>query len=252
MLQTVNFHQLLSEEIHDVSIIFKSKEKSLRPIIEAAAKKLEQYFDNPRDICAALCKTFPKYADRDIREYCPEKYKREYKEKSTIPSDLFIELFEHMADVGNDISKIAESIISKYNKGTTKQKQETIEFCTEIFGGLPEFMERLEEWKSLSIELAKIKIILDERLSMDYFIKFMRRLQTFYLSKNRVAELAGISSKWAKTGFEDIKNLEELAQKIWATDAKYAEIQTWFNENVLRQEKNMSYVPLLKGRNPKF
>jgi hypothetical protein len=246
-LQEVNFYTLLSDELHEINLIYKKKEEQIRPIIEASCTKLEPYFDNPREICAALCKVFPKIADRDIRQYCPDKYKREYvkEEIQNSPVDFLDEALKHMEDVLHDAESIIHEIRTAYKKADRTQKEELTKIILDAFGGLTELKKRGAEWKELSVELAKIKIIHDKRKKMDYFTKFMRRLQTFYLSKNRVAELAGISSKWVKTGFQDLDDIEELAQKIWKTDKSFAEIADWFNENVLRQERNLPYVPLI-------
>jgi len=74
----INIKDILAEEIRTVEAIFRTKREAMEPVIIAAAKKLEAYFDDHTKICTVLTKYFPHDADRDVRKYCPAKYKRMY------------------------------------------------------------------------------------------------------------------------------------------------------------------------------
>jgi len=244
--EQVNIRELLSEEIRTVEAIFRTKREAMEPVIIAAAKKLEPYFEDQTKICGVLTKFFPKDADRDVRKYCPVKYKRLYvlEEEDQAPIDLLDEALKLMEDVLGDAISIIGSIRDKYRSASIEKRKELNTFIVKKFGGLTELKKRVEYWKDASITLARIKQIHDERQKLDAFTKFLLKIQSFYMSKNEIHRLAGISSKWVKQGIERNFELEDLAQRIFQTDLRYKKIAEWFNEQKIRTEKNMELLPL--------
>ena len=242
----VNVKSILSEEIRTIEAIFRTKREAMEPVIIASAKKLEAYYDDYTEICGVLTKCFPKDADRDVRKFCPSQYKRLYtlEEQDQAPIDLLDEALKLMEDVLSDAISIIGSIRDKYRSATIEEREELNTFIVKKFGGMAELKKRVEYWKEASVTLARIKQIHDERQKLDVFVKFLLRIQSFYMSKNEIHKLAGISSKWVKQGIERNFELEELAQKLWLTDLKYKTISDWFIENKIRQEKNMELLPL--------
>ena len=218
----------------------------MEPVIIAAAKKLEAYYEDHTQICNILTKFFPKDADRDVRRFCPSQYKREYvlEEKDQAPIDLLDEALKLMEDVLGDAISIIGSIRDKYRAATIEEREALNTFIVKKFGGIAELKKRVEYWKEASVTLARIKQIHDERQKLDSFTKFLLKVQSFYMSKNEIHRLAGISSKWVKQGIERNFELEDLAQRLFRTDAKYKVIAEWFNEQKIRTEKNMELLPL--------
>jgi len=245
-LDQVNIREVLADEIRTLEQIFRTKREAMEPIIISAAKKLEPYFDDYTKICTVLTKFFPKEADRDVRKYCPSQYKRQYviEEINKAPIDLLDEALKLMEDVLGDAISIIGSIRDKYREADIDQRKELNTFIIEQFGGLAELKKRIEYWKDASVTLARIKQIHDERQKLDNFTKFLLKVQSFYMSKNEIHRLAGISSKWVKQGIERNFELEHLAQLLFKTDAKYQVISDWFNEQKIRLDKGMELLPL--------
>lgn len=244
----INIRAILADEIRTVEAIFRTKREAMEPVIITAAKKLEAYYDDHTKICTILTKYFPHDADRDVRKYCPAKYKRLYvlEEQDQSPIDLLDEALKLMEDVLGDAISIIGSIREKYRSATIEEREELNTFIVKKFGGLAELKKRVEYWKEASVTLARIKQVHDERQKLDAFTKFLLKIQSFYMSKNEIHRLAGISSKWVKQGIERNFELEDLAQRLWKTDKKYRVISNWFNENKIRQDKNMPLRPLPK------
>ena len=248
--QVVNVAEILHEEISLIRSLIKTRADKLQEWIPKMCVKLEDHFEDKSKICAAIEKALPKEIDRDIRKYCPMVYKRKYtrEELAETPISLVDETLMHMSDVFSDGKTAIDAIRAKYRtiyfEGTIEEKEEMEDFFIEQFGGLAELQKRLQEWKELSVDFAKVKQIHDERQKIDAFTKFMLRIQAFYLTKNYVAELAGISSKWMKNGIEANTELEQLAQELWKTDKKFKDIADWFNEQKIRHEKGMEILPI--------
>lgn len=245
-LDQVNIRELLADEIRTIEAVFRTKREAMEPVIIAAAKKLEAYFEDQTKICTILTKFFPKEADRDVRKYCPAQYKRQYviEEQDKAPIDLLDEAFKLMEDVFQDVISIIGSIREKYRAADVEERKELNKFIVKAFGGSAELVRRVAAWKEASVTLANIKQMHDERQKLDSFTKFLLKIQTFYMSKNEIHRLANISSKWVKQGIERNFELEALAQKLWKTDAKFRDISTWFNENKIRNDRGMELTPL--------
>ena len=245
-LEQVNIRDVLADEIRTLEAIFKTKREAMEPIILSAAKKLEAYYLDQTQICVVLIKNFPKDAERDVRRFCPSKYKHQYviEEQDKAPIDLLDEALKLMEDVLGDAITIIGSIRDKYRAADVEERKELNTFIINIFGGVAELKKRVDYWKDASVTLANIKQMHDERQKLDNFTKFLLKIQSFYMSKNEMGKLAGISSKWVKHGIERNFELEHLAQLIFSTDAKYAKIATWFNEQKIRLERNMELLPL--------
>ena len=246
IIEQVNLREILHEEIAAMETYHKSKAKFIEQQVLSAAKKLEEYVEDKSTICNIITKFFHKDFERDIRRVCLPEYKQSYmKDEDYIKIlDEFDELFTHMADVGASIQGIALSIKAKYRESTKEEREGLMAFVIEIFGSFAELKKRLEEWRDLSVECARIKQMHDDRTKMDAFTKFMLRIQSFHISKNRLAELNDISSKWVRTGIINDQALEDLAQKIWQTDEKLEKIQRWFNVNKIRDDKGLPVMPI--------
>jgi len=218
----------------------------MEPVVIAAAKKLEPYYDDHTMICSIMTKFFPKDAERDVRLYCPSQYKRQYilDEKDQMPIDLLDEALKLMEDVLGDAISIIASIRSKYRDCPLDERKELNAFITKKFGGFAELKKRVEWWKDASVTMARIKQIHDERQKLDAFTKFLLKIQSFYMSKNEIHKLAGISSKWVKQGIERNFELEDLARRLFRTDKKLRYISNWFNDQKIRMEKGLPLRPL--------
>ncbi len=246
MQLTVNVRELIREEITAFTKFKETKKEFLTKTLQSAAQKLEPYVEDHSTICAILTSYFPKELERDIREYIPNKYKRAYQsqENYKMPIDLLDEALVWMEDVLEEASTIISEIRKKYRAASKEDREGLNKFIIEQFGGIAELKKMITEWQTLSVDLAEIKNMHDERLRIDAFTKFMLRIQTFYLSKNNIANLQKISSKWVKVGIQNHDELEELAMLLWQTNAKWSTIQAWFNRQKIRVEKGLGAEPI--------
>lgn len=245
ILQEIDVQEVLHEEIATIEKFYWSKNKLFEETIPIAAKKLEPYYKDKTKICSILTSVFKKDFERDVRRTCPPQYKHVYLlEEEELPKTLLEETLTYMEEVLTDATVIVKSIKDKLQKVESKDKAELEHYIIQKFGGIAELKKMVEDWKEASVEVARIKQIHDDRAKLDPFTKFLLRIQSFYLSKNKVAELADISSKWMKTGIENDKDLEDLAQKLWATDAKLEIIRRWFNTNKIRDDKGLPIIAL--------
>ena len=148
----VNFKNILKSEIKSANSFSGNNKEILQKIIPNAAKKLEPHFENKSKICSILQKVFNQYHPRDIRRYCPQKYKRKY-DKPTVQHDPILELFKTMESVGKDIVKIADDLSQN-----PPQKIDT-KLCLEL----------IETTKEYDIQLKLLKDNLDRRRKISPF-----------------------------------------------------------------------------------
>jgi len=236
----ISVNELLREEISVIELWRKKKEDIILPLILSSAKKLEPYVNDKRDICTILVKAFHEELERDIRRYCPPEYKRGYLQSSDdVPIDEVDEWLQFMAETLEDALITVNAIRAEYREADKDAQAELNQWIVAAFGSFAELKKRVEEWKDASVEMAKIKQIHDKRTKIDAFTKFMLRIQEFELSKNRIAELMQISSKWVKQGIENNSELDALAIKLWGIDTRWHVIKDWFIENKIRVEKRM-------------
>lgn len=254
-LEEINeIKHIILDEINEIEKFIRvTKRKTIEPIVLRAVdklKKLDEFQENPNKICAVIQKLFHKDVAREVRRYCPSEYKRSTSpgDSSSFKMDEIQEVLTHMTDAMQDAFASCKAILDNYNQ-TEGEERETIKsFIIDVFGGMPKLLIRIEEWKELSTDMAELKIIHDERIKVGKFVKFMLKIQSFYLSKHKVAELADISSKWIRQGVEINEDLMNLAKAIWGTDARFAVIARWFDRQMIRQSKGLSMEPI-PGKN---
>jgi hypothetical protein len=237
--------EILHEEISQINNFLKSKEELLKPLILAAGEKLKAYVTNESEICSILVKAFPAEIERDIRRFCPARWKRQYTiEEDDTPESLEIEAFQLFRDAFADLADIMDSFLAEFRRSEPERQKQMISDLISEFGSFAEFEKFAENAKELSIQTAKIKIAHDRRIELDSLTKFLIRIQTFYMSKNHLEKLYNISSKWIKQDIENNTELEDLARKIFMTDLKFKKISEWFEESLIRQKRGVEIQPI--------
>lgn len=245
---------ILSDEIDEIDKFIRiTKRATIEPIVLRAVNKLkilDDYKENPEQICAVIQKLFHKDVAREVRRYCPSEYKRNSTpgDSLNIKMDEIQEVLTHMTDALQDAFSSCKAVLDNYNNTEGEKRTEIKNYIIAVYGGMPKLLQRIEEWKELSTDMAELKIIHDERIKVGKFVKFMLKIQSFYLSKHKVAELSDISSKWIRQGVEINDDLVQLAKAIWGTDARFAVIAKWFDRQIIRQSKGLGMEPL-PGKN---
>lgn len=251
--EEVNIRNLISSEIALAEKHLKSRKEVLENLIEAAGSKLEEFIDDETQICTIIQKYFPEELGRDVRRYCPSKYKRKYTPEDSKKNEwsLFTETFQYSIDTLAELQELLIDIVAQRNKILNEQGPQACisfeNFVYKAFGGFAEFKEYARKVKEANIDLSKLKQMRDNRNKIDHLSKFMLYIQAFYLSKSKVGKdgaFATISSKWVKKGILNNQKLEELAIRCWQSDEKLHVMSDWFLENKIRLEKDLPILPM--------
>ena len=244
--ELININQLLKEEVDKANFFVNKRAREiLEPIYLLAAEKLIKngLVSDESEVCAKLYKVFGTAHERHIREWLPEKYKRGYiqNEDRWQPRNLEEEAVKLMSDV---LSDMFESVWILYKKireepQTSEKYKGLVKIVTEQFGGPTELQKRIQEWKDLSIELAHLKELQDERQKIGDYEKIMLKIQLLFINKDHVAKMIKLSSKWIKNGVERDAALEKALNKIRVCPKCLFDIADWYNVQRIRIDKGL-------------
>ncbi len=236
----LDVNQLLSEEKHQADLFLKRAREVLEPIYIAAAEKLiaNGIVNDPSECSAMLYKIFGKDHEHMIRDYLPSKYKRDYvkDEKHDRPRNLQEEVLKLMRDVLSDMLEAVTTLYRKVREepqGTEKYNG-LIEIITTQFAGIRELQKRIEEWKNLSVELAHLKELQDERQKIGPYEKIMLKIQLLFINKDHVAKMIKLSSKWIKNGVERDERILNALNKIRLCPQCMFDIADYYHKQVIK------------------
>lgn len=243
---------LIAEDIEAVDRFARLTTKQiLKPLVEHAAEELAKtprFQKDPAKICAFLTKYMHKNVEREVRRYCPPEYKQKYEPKNdlNIPVNALDEMMALMEEASKDSFCLFHTARQKMRKLGPEDRDNLMQMVIEAYGGTDAFNQRVADWKEFVITISEYRQAVDDRIKIDKFTKFLLKIQSFYLSKNRVADLNNISSKWMKTGVENQDELITIAKLIFKADDRYSVIGRWFNRQIHRQEHglDMEKMPL--------
>lgn len=243
MQELFNENELLRDELNQIRAWDRNKREVLEPIYLSAAKKLERYYPDRSEICGKLAKLFGPEHERDLRRYLPEHYKRTYviDETRDMPRNPQEEALKLMSDILTDMLAAVSTLYRKIRdepKDSEKHKA-LCEIILHQFGGFAELEKIIESWKNLSVELAYLKELQDERQKIGDYEKIMLKIQLLFINKDHVAKMIGFSSKWIKNGVEKDIDIQRSLETIRKCPFCLKDIADWYNQQKIRSEKGL-------------
>lgn len=245
MQDLLDINQLLQEEKRQADLFIKKAREVLEPIYLAAAAKLikNNLVEDESEVSAKLAKIFGSNHERNIREWLPAKYKRGYVESENKwqPRCLEEEAMKLMSDVLTDMLEAVWTLYKKIREEPqdSEKYKNLIKIVTEQFGGFTELTKKVKEWKQMSVELAHLKELQDERQKVGEYEKIMLKIQLLFINKDHVAKMVGLSSKWIKNGIEKDENLLKALEAIRKCPFCLKDIAEWYNLAKLRHDRGL-------------
>jgi len=251
----IDINQLLKEEVSQANMFIKRAREVLEPIYLSAARKLVSsgVVESEQDACARLTKIFGPDHERNIQRWLPEQYKRSYvkDESKEVPRNIQEESLKLMRDVLSDMLEAISTIYRKVREepqGTEKYNG-LIQILTEQFRSLSDMEKYVTELKNMSVELAYMKELQDERQKIGAYEKMMLKVQLLFFNKDHVAKTIQFSSKWIKNGVEKDEELQKALDTIRKCPQCCFDIADWFNKAKIRHDKGLPIPepPIIKS-----
>lgn len=256
MQELIDINQLLKEEVSAANFFINKRAREvLEPIYMSAAKKLIESgaVENERDVSAKLSKIFGPDHERNIRRWLPSQYKHDYvlDESRDAPRNLEEELLKSMKDLLSDMEEAINTLFRKIRDEpqNTEKYQGLVKIITEQFGNSAEIQNYVNELKNMSVELAYMKELQDERQKIGAYEKMMLKVQLLFFNKDHVAKTIQFSSKWIKNGVEKDEELQKALETIRKCPHCMIDIADWFNKAKIRHDKGLPIQepPIIKS-----
>lgn len=221
---------------------FMAYEPGIKNLILRSAHKLSEsgkFDDDKTVICARICKIFPMWSSRWIRECLPLEYKRVYRKKDEIPLDEVEQALKGLADMFTDLGRELKKMAKKM-----KKNREYKQLFINQFGGTGELKRISDE---LAMEASLCKSLNDGRERIDILTKVLVKEALEYYNSSHVANMAGISNKWLKSKNFNKDNivdraaayLEKFGTHFFGLEFR---IMTWVREQESRHKKSLPVI----------
>lgn len=239
-MQKFEVDESLKNEIESVVKAKRTRKEILTETLPYLIEKIVPDVKDKSQICSILQQKFPKGWARDIRRYCPEEFRRNYK-KRLISIDNVDELLGLMEEVLGDLYKISRDM----RKNPEVKQQACISLYLELGENFDEFYTETKE-RCVDVELLRNHF--DKRKKIDSLGRLLLPILAQYNTPSSVAKKHNIVPRRLKQLIDkqnepDNPELKVLFE-IWKSDSKFKPLIKWFEENKKRICQGLESKPI--------